>query len=176
MWIFTNVGYISIVENSDNSNEVMLRARARKDLDTFRTLYLPTNAPKVKFYQTNDYPYRITIKKEDCALAMANAVRNIDYANFKSSVTKKQGWERSSIYMKIWSLLMGIEKDKGRINHYFSKFLPEKTGSKSKPHTPTYHEDDTDWRSGYRKLRNRYGYDTNQKLLPFDSRVVHSDD
>ena len=55
-----------------------------------------------------DYKYRSYIKREDVASVISNKLINIDYDNFKSSVSKDDNI-RSNAYMNVWSALNKIQ-------------------------------------------------------------------
>jgi hypothetical protein len=81
MWIFTNQGFVSAVEHRDNSELLMVRARAAGHLEAVFpgcTVQKTMNA---------DYRYRTVLSKAVVAAKAAELIKNIDYSNFKSSIT-----------------------------------------------------------------------------------------
>lgn len=108
MWLFTRIGFFSIVQKP-GQQELTVRARAKQDLDALRSKYLPALDP-TKQHAGSDYPFRATISRGELAAGMAAIVEAIDYANFKNAVADEQGWEREAVYSKAWSALRGIEK------------------------------------------------------------------
>jgi hypothetical protein len=159
MWLFTNKGFYTVVENQNDKNTVILRSRVRKDIEDFRKDFLPENTPKVTFHIDYDYPYRLIVPKKDFAIAMFDAVMDIDYKKFKESVREKQGSARSSFYTMIWSKMIDLEKDKKRIEHYFNKGLDALTELGSYGGTQYFGYYDTpavsEWRTAPRKNRRR---------------------
>lgn len=124
MWIFTTTGYISAVENQEDKRTLILRARVKNDLVRFKTQYMNDLAGAqgaITFHRYNDYPYRLIVDKASFQVGLMNAVLDIDYKNFKSAVAKVQGHERSTIYSRIWAVLIKLEVNPRRIRDYFAQ-------------------------------------------------------
>ncbi len=107
MWIFEPNGFFSIVENRDNPEEVIIRARFKTDLEnlskkvTFRSSIIKTlNA---------DYHYRAFADKTIVANYLFNAALNIDYLNFKSTIKNAN---RHSLYLDVWDIMRKAQDDK----------------------------------------------------------------
>ena len=88
MWLYTNQGHLSVVEDMNNSARVLVRARNQKALAAFKEY-------KVEFLPFADYKYRIHMAKEDFKIWMNNYIDNMGYTNFKNSLyymkmTKKE--------------------------------------------------------------------------------------
>ena len=79
MWIFTPNSFISVVDKGDPSGKTLL-VRARNEGDIER---LFPNA-KVLVGGGTDYGYRARIKRDDVAQKIADQVRQINFANFKT--------------------------------------------------------------------------------------------
>tara|TARA_R110002020_G_scaffold191427_1_gene391271 strand:- start:2411 stop:2818 length:408 start_codon:yes stop_codon:yes gene_type:complete len=85
MWVFTNKGFFSIVEDRDNANNHLVRARMKGDLER---LFAPYFAfPKLQVEETPDadYRFRVSLHKSVVTNAIGVAVDEIDYDNFKNS-------------------------------------------------------------------------------------------
>lgn len=119
MWLFTKVGFFSAVLKEESETEktvaeqvVMVRARVREDLDAFRKMYAPKLGPTLE-WPGRDYPYRGLITKRDLAEAMAKAVLDLDYDNFKSKVAQEQGYDRAHLYGAVWGVMNDAESKLG---------------------------------------------------------------
>jgi hypothetical protein len=112
MWIFTDVGFFSIVQK-EKTDYLTVRARVRKDLDKLRAKYMPQLSDTIE-HEGSDYPYRATITHDDFALGMARLSYNIDYDNFKSMVYRKFGEYREAVYAKVWSVMFSLQKRGGK--------------------------------------------------------------
>ena len=110
MWLFTAIGFFSVVQKSGNSF-LTVRARVASDLDRLREKYMPELSKTIKG-QGSDYPYRATISHEDFAQGMEKIVKAIHYGNFKAEVEAKMGSKRETIYHEVWSSLLELEKER----------------------------------------------------------------
>lgn len=72
-----------------------------------------------------------TIGHCEDANAMAAAIRDIDYGNFKSAVGEQQGYERAGVYSEVWGCLNELQGAK--FQHESSKASPTKSNL-----TPSY--------------------------------------
>ena len=102
MWIVLNNSFLSIVKNRNNENELLVRARVKGDIEK-----VFSNAETFEDINA-DYKYRSYIKRKDVASAISKEIINIDYDNFKSSVSKDDNI-RSNAYMNVWSALNKIQ-------------------------------------------------------------------
>ena len=102
MWIALNNSFLSIVENRNNSLELLVRARVKGDIEivfpgaeTFEDLHA-------------DYRYRALIKRDLVAKALASQVSEINYDNFKNSISKDE-YQRHDAYLKVWDNLRTLQ-------------------------------------------------------------------
>lgn len=84
----------------------MIRARIRADLENLRQ-YCPLS--EIVTSVQSDYPYRAFAWKTAWAEALKRLGDDLNYTNFKSEVSHKQGWGRHDLYMKVWSTMMDAE-------------------------------------------------------------------
>lgn len=111
MWLFTKVGFFSVVLETyaKGKPRLMVRARVGKDLDALRATYAP-KLSATKQEKGRDYPYRAFITHAEFAKVVAKLVTDIDYGNFKSMVAKEQGHPRSRLYHGVWDVMFGAEE------------------------------------------------------------------
>ena len=109
MWLFTNIGFFSVVQKSQ-TNFLTIRARVASDLDTLRQKYLPGLSPTTTKGGT-DYPYRATISHAEVAAGVAKLGEAINYSNFKNEVAKRMGSGRAHTYSKVWQDLVELESE-----------------------------------------------------------------
>jgi hypothetical protein len=109
MWIFTTVGFFSVVQKP-GEEFLTVRARVASDLDRLRMTYLPKLSSTI-VTRKGDYPYRATVSHEDFAQALAQMGRDIHYGNFKNEVEKEMGAVRERTYEEVWSLLRELEDE-----------------------------------------------------------------
>ena len=112
MWIFTPIGFFSVVKTEhDAEDEVTIRARVRADLEALKPYV--ASMSEIREDRNADYWYRATAKHEDFAEPAAQLVRDIDYSNFKNQVAAKQGYDRSSRYGEVWSVMYELQRSEG---------------------------------------------------------------
>ena len=109
MWLFTNIGFFSVVQKSQ-TNFLTIRARVASDLDSLRQKYLPGLSITTTKGGT-DYPYRATISHAEFAAGLARMGEAINYSNFKNEVAKKMGSRRSHAYHKVWDAMFELESE-----------------------------------------------------------------
>lgn len=108
MWLFTTVGFYSVVSAEEFGQELQVRARAAHDLDQLRQHFIPSLGPNVS-KPGRDYPWRAFVSREDFAAGLAELGKAIDYSNFKSAVAHQQGHGRAHVYQEVWSACRKIE-------------------------------------------------------------------
>ena len=109
MWLFTTIGFFSVVQKPRQSG-LTIRARVAADLDQLRERYVPSLSATI-VGAGSDYPYRATVRHEEFAQALGQMARDITYANFKSEVARKAGHRREQTYGKVWRVLHELEEE-----------------------------------------------------------------
>ena len=98
MWIVLNNSFLSIVKNRNDKNELLVRARVSGDI---KKVFIDADV----FEDANaDYKYRSYLDRKVVANAISEELMNINYDNFKSSVSKDDNM-RNTAYMNVWSAL-----------------------------------------------------------------------
>jgi hypothetical protein len=106
MWLLTSDGFYAIVQKS-GENELCIRARDAGDLDRLRSRYLPTLTETLET-RGGDYRYRAWVSRDALAEGLAAIVRDLDYANFKDEVARRDS-VRAHIYGEVWGVLGEIQ-------------------------------------------------------------------
>jgi hypothetical protein len=112
MWLFTTLGFYSVVAHRDHPDTVLIRARAREDLDALRTHHLPDL--EIIENAGSDYRWRAYVERLEWEHAAAQMAADIDYPNFKDAVADRQGYERAKRYMEIWQVMHGLQDGSAR--------------------------------------------------------------
>ena len=83
MWLFTTQGFYSVVADRDDPHRVLVRARARGDIEALRD-----QTPDLESIESagSDYRWRAFVSREDWTKAVAELATAIDYDNFKNAV------------------------------------------------------------------------------------------
>ena len=106
MWLFTTQGFYSVVEDREDSNRVLVRARAKEDLEA-----LKRQIPDLQIQETlgpdHDYGWRAFVTRDQWCEAVAQLAGEIDYDNFKNAVADRQGHDRADLYMPVWNSRAG---------------------------------------------------------------------
>lgn len=106
MWLFTSVGFFSIVQKP-GTEFLTIRARAAGDLDHLRARYLKSLTATTTAKGT-DYPFRATATHAAVAEALGQIVRDVTYANFKDHIKAVQGAARARAYGEVWGALLDL--------------------------------------------------------------------
>ncbi len=97
MWIFSQVGFFSIVRKGD---EFHVRARRKEDL-------VNMGLAPTKSFAVSDYPWRSILPNQTELLKVMTAFgESVDYPNFKGRIgNRKDQQNRLGVYHKIWELM-----------------------------------------------------------------------
>lgn len=96
MWIFLTDAMFSVVEDKNNRDQLMVRARLQGDLER----YFP--GEPVHELENADYRFRVFVRRDLVARMLFSAVRDIDYPDFKSRVENDA---RHKAYYDVWSAM-----------------------------------------------------------------------
>lgn len=110
MWVTTTVGFFSAVAHRDRRNCMMIRARAREDLENLAEML---DIPLSRIEDTPvraDYPARLTITRKQWKRALARFADNVDYDNFKNAVADVDH-VRAHTYHGVWAAYLRIERE-----------------------------------------------------------------
>ena len=116
MWIYSTKGFYSIVENRDNPNQVIIRARLKKDIDNLKRIFdsLKLRTTKITVSSRTDYRYRFITDRMDWMTVMIRLMLSIDYDNFKNAVFKSESGKirerRHEAYLKIWGIMCNLQE------------------------------------------------------------------
>ena len=96
MWIFTQKGFLSIVRHIDKANILIVRSRFKGHIERV--------FPKARVEEdaTRDYRFRAELPIEEVSKMIANMVSQIDYHNFKDSLSDEIYFESC---VQIYNLL-----------------------------------------------------------------------
>jgi hypothetical protein len=99
VWFCFNNSFISVVQDQQDKDVLLVRGRQREHLKVLFPEYNPVETP------TNDYRWRIFIPKRDFQEFISRKVSEIDYGNFKASTLDPDLHEMySSWWVDHWML------------------------------------------------------------------------
>jgi len=110
MWIFTTCGFVSAVQDWNDTGCLLVRARDRASLESLAT----ATKTSVEHSPDADYPYRLQVSKDAFATWIAQQGTAIDYPNFKSEVAASRGAKFAGVLGKVWSILHEVEDPSAR--------------------------------------------------------------
>ena len=107
MWLFTTQGFYSVVADRDDPERVLVRARAREDIEALRR-----QIPGIEPFSEpgSDYRWRAFVLRSEWEEAISRLAAEIDYDNFKNAVADRQGYGRSHLYMEVWQALLKLQQ------------------------------------------------------------------
>lgn len=99
MWAMMSESFLSIVAPHDADKRpdiLVVRSRQRGDIERL--------FPRARVYHTpeRDYAYRAYVRRKTVIEAMTNYIHNIEYTNFKNSVTDQA---RHDAYLDVWNVM-----------------------------------------------------------------------
>lgn len=116
MWIATKIGFFSIVlrpEREGAKNSVYhIRARTGADIDAVISLLEPVLKRTLQLFETPDvdYHWRIILKPEELAPALAALAATVDYPNFKNEIHNSDTQaEKLDAYSDLWTALYDLQ-------------------------------------------------------------------
>lgn len=117
MWLMTPLGFFSIVQKPEDVERgtLTVRARVESDLDNLRNGPLPTLGATIANAGA-DYACRAIAPRKDVAKAVAALAMGLNYANFKTEVSKRQGNERAHLYGEVWHTLNKLQAKPFKVN------------------------------------------------------------
>ena len=107
MWLVSTRGFFSTVAHRDRPELVLVRARARADLESLSELVGPL---EITHTPHRDYAFRAEVPRERWSAALVLLAAEIDYPNFKDAVAERQGHDRARIYHRVWSDLTKLQR------------------------------------------------------------------
>jgi hypothetical protein len=100
MWLFTSGGFVSIVQDRDDKDNLIVRARVKN--------HLLALFPKAKVTETleADYRFRSTLRRKAVEKVVAKQVASITYDNFKRSIGDR-GYHDACL--NVWDTMRGLQ-------------------------------------------------------------------
>lgn len=103
MWLFTKIGFFSVVRHRDRPDQVLVRARFRDDIERLLK-YMDAEGMSVDDHSGRDYAYRVVIPQVLWADTARRLAEDIDYPNFKNAAhTGHRG--RDNALFDVWDVM-----------------------------------------------------------------------
>lgn len=113
MWLFTKIGFFSIVAKGVKPGTMQIRARCRRDLQNLADLLLEQYNERVTIIKTEiaDYRWRIEVDPVVVVCALGCLMGTIDYTNFKSAVhAQPDQANKNGPYLTIWGTMLRVQE------------------------------------------------------------------
>jgi hypothetical protein len=108
MWLFTKIGFFSVVADEGRRDVLVVRARDKKDLEAL-VAKKPEIFTEIIHLENRDYAWRTFVYQTAFAPIVSQLVLEIDYTNFKSKVMADQGIEREKVYAQVWGVMRQLQ-------------------------------------------------------------------
>lgn len=107
MWVVTRHGFYSAVQHRDDPGRLLVRARARSDLDAM--LAVLGRDSEVVNDTCADYRYRVTIEREAWATFLAAEAAGVDYESHAKEAMAGSDRRRYDAYLDCWAALARLQ-------------------------------------------------------------------
>jgi hypothetical protein len=115
MWLITNRGYFSAVQDKDDPNVIVIRARTDRHLNALMDLLPEGTKISTDEGRATDYPCRVRVGVEEWLWVAAKLAAEVDYTNFKDSVERgkrgkalKDARHDHDVYLRVWGVLHAL--------------------------------------------------------------------
>lgn len=108
MWVISQSGFVSLVQDRKDHSKVWIRARIKEDIAQM----FPEYAAEIVTMPGADYLFRLIVPKEVASMAMWNAVADVDYDSHAKEVMNRRSHPvkgRMQAYYKIWHALADLQ-------------------------------------------------------------------
>ncbi len=110
MWMATKYGFYSAVADRNREDGVVVRARARRDLENLCELGKLDPGVIEGPDPAADYRWRVFIGRDQWQRLVGLMVADIDYPNFKDAVGAHD-LKRAHIYSDVWPAMLQIQEN-----------------------------------------------------------------
>lgn len=109
MWLYTGIGFFSLVEDRKDATKIHVRSHFKCDLERLRDAYMP-DLGVISDKPHADYRFRAIVDKAHFSnKVMPKLMLDIKYPKFKPEVTRLQGDDAHSLYLNVWSLMFATK-------------------------------------------------------------------
>lgn len=143
MWIITNAGFYSAVQDKDDADVLSVRTRDRESaqiaIDSLEMWF--GESCVIREGEGTDYPYRFSVSRANFALWAAQEIAEyINYTNFKASAKNARGevWEKA--LMNVWMDMMAVTDPEMQGHGYYGTIY-----NKTNPHYADYSDLDAEY-------------------------------
>ena len=110
MWVFTQDGFISVVDNKQEPGKLTARARDEQSLQLLAELA----GSEIHRSKNCDYPYRTFVTRDQLNEFMTAQIDSLDYRNFKSRVWQSRGEKYHDACTDVWEAMLAVTDNAAR--------------------------------------------------------------
>lgn len=113
MWIFTDIGFFSVVRHWKHHDRMVVRARCKDDLVNLVDKHgsdLNRGRRHILLTPDADYCSRLIVDTGKWSAVMSKISSDVDYTNFKDTVHRRMGHERADVYMVVWCTMHEMQQ------------------------------------------------------------------
>lgn len=113
MWLYTVNGFYSAVQDQNDAERIMVRARKREDLEAMLEV-LELQDVRILEWSGSDYAFRCFIRRLEWAQFVLSEIMAMHYVNYKdAALDPDNDKERSNAYHSVWGVMRRWQ-DSGR--------------------------------------------------------------
>ena len=113
MWVMMTDGFVSIVEDRNHKDRVLVRARKKSHLVEF----LRHERFEICHTPTADYHWRASLTKVAVGVLLMERAMSIDYDNFKAAA-KKVDPDLADAYGDVWATMYDYQTEQADLHKY----------------------------------------------------------
>lgn len=107
MWLFTETGFVSVVQDRNDDTRMLVRARDKQSLKQIADWYGAEIIDKVG---RSDYPYRLFITRTQFVDWLVEMGSMLNYDNYKNQAAKTRGYDFVEPLHDVWAVMHQLEK------------------------------------------------------------------
>jgi hypothetical protein len=110
MWVFTQTGYISVVDKGQHTGYLTARSRDKQSLAILSEI---ADSP-IEFTPMADYQYRTLVKREHLTEFLTQQVETLNYSNFKDQIWQTRGDDFHHACGDVWVAMNAIKDEEAQ--------------------------------------------------------------
>ena len=105
MWLFTETGFVSVVADAKQKDQMVVRARDKQSLQPLVDEY----GVKILNWKNRDYPHRVLLTRKQFVDWLVQMGEELEYTNYKNRVTQTRGHEFAHPLHTVWATMLELE-------------------------------------------------------------------
>ena len=110
MWLFSDSGFVSVVQDWENENVLVARARDKASLSELSALA----GASIEETPLSDYPFRAYLTREALAGWLVRTVDHLHYNNYKARMWHTRGPQFSEPLHEVWAAMHRVTSRESR--------------------------------------------------------------